>query len=296
MKLFFSVCTICLCLSGEQSRDEYISGDAFKRCSQHVLDQTSNFKPEAVRCGDIIFVQLDYLERFFAHYHPAISTRYILISHNHDVSAPGIFKPYLEDPRLYAWFTQNMDTCHPKLYPIPIGLINLSHSFASGYYQILDTVRAQEPLSKQRLCYGNFNVSTNKQERGQVAALLWGCSWICWEKPVGYRAYLRHLAQSCFVLSPAGGGLDCYRTWETLIMGSFPVVRSSFLDSLYEGLPVLIVKQWEEVTCAFLEHKYTEMHHNTYTYEKLFFHYWEVLVRSKQDECRRASNTILRAQ
>ena len=56
------------------------------------------------------------------------------------------------------------------------------------------------------------------------------------------------MSLTAFTLSPRGGGLDCHRTWEALVLGSVPVVKSSPLDPLYAGLPVLVVGDWTELT------------------------------------------------
>jgi hypothetical protein len=57
----------------------------------------------------------------------------------------------------------------------------------------------------------------------------------------------RHFA---FVACPHGDEWDSHRAWEALLLGSIPIVRSSALDPLYAGLPVVIVREWAEVTCA----------------------------------------------
>lgn len=51
-----------------------------------------------------------------------------------------------------------------------------------------------------------------------------------------------------FEISPLGDGLDCHRTWEALLLQTVPIVKTSQLDPLYAGLPVVIVKSWSEVT------------------------------------------------
>ena len=53
-----------------------------------------------------------------------------------------------------------------------------------------------------------------------------------------------------FVVSPHGNGLDCHRTWESLVLDNIVIVKRSPLDALYGGLPVVIVDQWEEITDA----------------------------------------------
>jgi hypothetical protein len=49
------------------------------------------------------------------------------------------------------------------------------------------------------------------------------------------------------VVSPHGNGLDCHRTWESLVLGNIVIVKRSSLDPLYEGLPVVIVDDWREI-------------------------------------------------
>ena len=64
--------------------------------------------------------------------------------------------------------------------------------------------------------------------------------------------YLKEMAQCKFTFSPRGFGIDCYRTWEALLVGSIPVIKSSHLDFMYEGLPVLIVNDWQVINEDFL--------------------------------------------
>ena len=87
-------------------------------------------------------------------------------------------------------------------------------------------------------------------------------------------SYLEDLASSYFVLSPRGHGLDCHRTWEALYMGAIPIVKSSGMDALFSDLPVLIVKDWSEITESFLLKKWAEMKNTHYNFEKLYLSYW----------------------
>jgi hypothetical protein len=59
-------------------------------------------------------------------------------------------------------------------------------------------------------------------------------------------------SEYAFVVSPHGNGLDCHRTWEALCLGCIVIVKTSPIDSLYEDLPVLIVKDWSEINQSLL--------------------------------------------
>lgn len=85
-----------------------------------------------------------------------------------------------------------------------------------------------------------------------------------------------------FVLSPEGNGPDCFRTWETLMLGAYPVVVTSQLDQLYEGLPVLIVDNYTSITPALLDNTYKAFRAKTWNLEKLYNHYWEKRIYAKR--------------
>jgi hypothetical protein len=52
--------------------------------------------------------------------------------------------------------------------------------------------------------------------------------------------WIHHVCYA-FEICPRGNGLDCHRTWEALLLRSIPIVRTSTLDPLYEGFPVVII-------------------------------------------------------
>lgn len=67
------------------------------------------------------------------------------------------------------------------------------------------------------------------------------------------RAIYEMRSEHVFVLSPFGGGMDCYRMWEALIFGHIVITQQSPLDALYEALPVVSVKDWTQITRRKLE-------------------------------------------
>ena len=86
--------------------------------------------------------------------------------------------------------------------------------------------------------------------------------------------YMKQMSNFKFTLSPRGYGIDCYRNWEALFVGTIPIVETSQLDPLFADLPVLIIDKWEDITEEYLEQKYQEMTSKKYNIEKLFLEYW----------------------
>lgn len=267
----------------------YISGHTFRAFCNHAINKnTTSFNAQAVKDGDTIFLCGDNLRLFFKKFHPQIQARYILVTHDTIHPSPGGFGKYLNDDKLVLWFGKNTNLPnHPKMVSIPIGLAN--NHWGHGRTELFDKVRneiAQGAIKKDKLLYMNFQRSTDKSERDVVYDYFKDkpfCTMAS-KKPVAN--YLHDLASSQFVLSPRGAGVDCHRTWETLLMGSYPIVKSSFLDVLFEGLPVVIIKDWKVITPEFLEQKYQEFATKEFNFERLFAPYWLALIQEAQDAMR----------
>lgn len=266
----------------------FIAGDTFRAYADFILDQDTSFDPAQIPLAAIIFVQIDHLGIFFKDYHSKITNPYILLTHrcageHDDDPIPDKYIKWVDDPKMIAWFSQNIDRIgHPKLKHLPIGLANQIHLHGDITVVSKCIKKYNIPsLERKKLLYLNFMLS--HPERSHVANLFKKAKFCtiksdhvahiynAGEKP---QDYLKDLAEHCYVLSPRGHGLDCHRTWEALLMGCIPIVRSSTLDPLYENLPVLIINQWEEVTEEFLYQKYSEIINKTYNLEKLYAPYW----------------------
>jgi hypothetical protein len=146
--------------------------------------------------------------------------------------------------------------------------VDLLHEIKNGV--------SEKPL----LLYLNFAIENYASERSLVYQLFSNQSFCTVAASKPYDQYLLDLAQSKFILSPRGNGLDCHRTWEALWLGSIPIVKSSTLDSLLEDLPVLIVDEWSQIDEAYLNQKYAEMGSKSFNLRKLFFAYWSEKINS----------------
>lgn len=94
----------------------------------------------------------------------------------------------------------------------------------------------------------------------------------------------RNMTEFAFVLSPFGNGMDCHRTWEALLCGCIPIVRSSVFNELFEGLPVLIVDKWSDISLQLLVTAladFKDKHDkNELKYEKLELSYYTKMFSS----------------
>ncbi len=232
----------------------------------------NNLNPQAVKAGDIIFVR--DVKTFLKTVHPKILNPYIMITAG-DVKdrTREIFMQSLNSPKIIAWFSVHACTLsHHKFHPIPLGIIQTRAHYEnrSEMTNFFAQLRQNE---RNKLLTMNF-LMQNKPSRTEVYKLFENASFCDKAHTLPFLDYLKHMAQFKFALSPRGVAIDTYRTWEAMLVGTIPVVESSQLDGLYADLPILIIKDWNEITPSFLEQKYKEMTSKKYNIEKLFMEYW----------------------
>jgi len=266
----------------------FITGDTFRAFCDHIFDETTHSITKQVHDGDTIFVKASMLEEFFNFIHPRIRAHYILVSHNSDFNAPGKFKSYLDDPKIIVWFARNADIKHSKLIPIPIGIPNTY--WPNGNVDNFITAMQQKVNVNNRyedkLVYVNFAIQTNYQERNTALDFFARQPFSYVGHVIPHTEFLYELGHYKFTVSPPGGGIDCYRTWESLLMGTIPLIKHSTIDPLFENLPVVLVNDWEEVTQEFLLNKFNEINTKTYNMKKLYADYWFMLIKLYQKQYR----------
>lgn len=266
----------------------YLRGENFRSFADHILDDSNAFNPNDIQDGDIIFIQTNFLPIFTREYQPHITKNYILITHKSDWPLQGPCKDIINNPRVIAWFGTNPYFKHPKLIPIPFGLF--PEVSDAEYEKYITSVQRKTP-QKQHLAYMNFAVNDYDGRTDRI--FVWNyfrdflfCHDMCYQLSESPRCsqeeYMTQLAESDFTISPAGSGLDCYRTYEALLAGSYPIVKSSCLDDLFNDLPVLIVNSWREVTPTLLRQKKEEFSKKTYDLKKLYTSYWKNTIKKMQ--------------
>ena len=101
--------------------------------------------------------------------------------------------------------------------------------------------------------------------------------------------YFRELRAPKFMICPSGLGWDTYRTWESLVMGTIPVLetygRQDGFYRTFDDLPVLWVDHYDNVTPSLLEEAYPRILRGArnYKFEKLTNWWWVDLINSFRD-------------
>jgi hypothetical protein len=258
-----------------------------------------------IREGDLVWVRITALPQFVDEVLPHIDARFALVTGDEDWSIPSDFdraRDITGNRNVLCWFTQNYDGTDDsgKIFPIPIGIDfhTISNRHKWGHWQAtprqqereLDELRAKMPPNGDRLVRAHADFHFNKREnefngdnRDAIQAMLSRNPNVDFQQRKVSRLDLwRKKTRYAFVISPHGHGLDCHRTWESLVLGNIVIVKRSSLDALYEGLPVVIVDDWREVTAENLRRWHTE-HRDAFledsVQERLTNRYWIARVR-----------------
>lgn len=316
--IYLFSCWQTRCLTGADlyyplNSENFIIRWAFQDLCDHVFDPRGSpfwpssleeggvtFNPQDVKSGDIIFVR--NIDLFMKQVHPHIKQPYFMVTHGeHLETVWDHHLKYLESKKIIGWASIHPPKKGPeKFFPIPLGVQQYPRYYHNKkeFTALLSSIRA---IEKTKLLYLNIKIEYNKLERERVVELLSDKPFTTYRKePCSFDCYMNEMAQHKFVVSPRGLGPDCYRTWEALLIGTIPIVRRnqgdpkaslnqepsgsySLLDSLYEGLPVLIIDAWEDITEELLNRKYEEITAKKYDPRKLYMEYWRTKIMDERD-------------
>lgn len=268
--------------------------------------------------GGLVWVRLTWLRSFVRQILPLVKANFFLVTGDSSRCVPSEVsseaRAVLKCSKVVHWYTQDYDGSAPsgRISPIPLGIDFHTISERSAWGEEMSSPAEQEqalvsignnlrPLAgRQRRVYADFGwqqvfglyrrlrplVGTRFHEnRWQLAKTLRGNQLVHFQAgPLRRSEMWRRRGEYAFVLSPHGWGLDCHRTWEALALGHIVLVPSSSLDDLYEGLPVVPLKSWNDITPGNLE-KWLSMHGaGGANHAKLRSSYWvnEMRMRAKK--------------
>ena len=180
-------------------------------------------------------------------------------------------------PNVRRWFSNNVDTDNPRVTAVPIG-IRLSMEVELDLKEAIQRGRLEE----RNLVYMNFwrKIPRSPNPRNGLYERFGRERWVTMEggfEHVPVKHFYEQIASHPFVLSPPGAGPDCHRHWETILLGSVPIVLRSRALRILDDLPCLQVDSWDEVTVGklLMELPVLEEKFQSSAMEKLWFEYWQ---------------------
>ena len=248
-----------------------------------------------------LYLSTNAIEEFAHQYLESLKFPFTLVTGDSDrsVSFSSIdqraLTRLLESERITNWFAQNLCIRHPKVMPLPVAMDyhtlarRLNHPWGAiasptEQEQLLLRMRnKRRRLSEKRtLCYANWHFQLGRGDRSECLSKLDPRTVFFEPQPLQRKDSWANNANFAFSVSPSGNGLDCHRTWEAMLLGSVPIVKTSPLDGLYQGLPVCIVTDWREVSPDYLRQKLDEIQGATYDFRPLYLSYWVPRIHGRE--------------
>ena len=251
--------------------------------------------------GMSIFVGSDYLQYFVSLILNKINHKFILVTGTSIKTCPvevldqiSFFK-LINNKYLIRWCSQNnVIKNYPSIIQIPLGLdYHAVYNDTKKWEKIAD---GKSPVDQEKFMINVIHNSKPFYERinkiyvnFEISADRFGQSKDCLKKisPFLLEMYQQKLKRTqtwinttkyTFVLSPYGQGMDCHRTWEALILGSIPILKSTEFVNMFKDLPVLLVDDWSDINQQLLDDTIEKFKNMNFNYDKLTLEYWKQRV------------------
>ena len=208
-----------------------------------------------------------------------------LISHQSDISIDQ--KLFNKKPEcIKEWYAINVAYNHKNLHHIPLGI---SEEFRKKHLNVdyLDEMLKPNYSEINNSIYINYNQNTNEKIRSKIFKKLKNASFI----NVGsygseIKEYIKDLKCNKYILCPTGNGLDTYRLWESLIVGSYPVVNSveNYLE--FRNLPIYFFDDASKLNIEFLDSNsdlIEKLQNENKDKEYLFAEYWVKNIKKEKE-------------
>ncbi len=180
--------------------------------------------------------------------------------------------------------------------PIPLGICNNTRETdvhpIMGNTNIMYTISNTPKMDESTYIYSNFNINTNKSRQKCYNELKTlnelHKNLILFEDykyNLGSRSnFLRKIRNHKFVICPDGNGIDTHRLWETIYMGSIPIVKQNIAFRGFEDLPIAFINDWTDISTSWCDIKYNEIMNNKWNLEKMKIDYWYNIFKNKMNE------------
>ena len=250
--------------------EDIITPDRFISLAHNCMSERRNSGIDLNPDKNIFFVKTDYIQEFQLRYLPHINYDFVLITHDADTSINEQCLPILNSRFLKRWFGMNCHIIHNKLQSIPIGIAN--ECWPHGDKQaVLDTANSNN--IKTGLIYSNFDQATNTNQRQSVNDILKTLPGLYVDtNKKKYKDYLKTLSSYKFVISPPGNSVDCHRIWESIYIGTIPIVLKSISMVYFKDSPILFIDKWEDLYNIDMESKYNDLKNKSNIKSKFGFY------------------------
>ena len=259
----------------------------------------------------IIFLKTDLIETYIDTLINMTIPYILIMASNDDHCVPYLYYPcrnnelkekckiLLNTDNLLSIYAKNSCIEHPKLFPLPIGPkwqwkttqffgeSKEKHMMIYKKNGLTPDENIKNKSKKTKLLYFNFSTHTTNaplysSHRNIRKTILNKCkNNFDYVENMPFENYIEELSNYKFSISPPGRGIDAHRTWESLMVGTIPIISESPINKIFENLPVLIIKEneWDKLTKEYLEEQYKIIYNKNYNFEICYTKFWDEILK-----------------
>ena len=254
------------------NNDSFICYNWMPTVADHCLDHSEHFyqwagvsrlhnhddiNPKNIKENDVVFVKTDeiYNGNFQKNILPRIKNKFTLISgiSSYNIGSNGdlSYLDIVNNSRVKYWFCTNPpDVDTDKIIPLPIGFEERERDGGN-----------QEVLKKHwddKMCWGDksdlyylpYHTTITNPLRNQHIKHLASLDFVHVEKDkLPFDQYLEHMGRYKFIICLEGSGYDTHRNYESLLVGSVPIMIDSPVRKIYDrySLPSVFLEKWTDI-------------------------------------------------
>ena len=263
---------------------EALSVDQFKELDKegiHVINRTDGIifyknRKFTLKENDVIFTHTGNLNNLF-YLLKKLNQKMNLTLVTHQSDRMIDKHTFNKKPRcIKKWYALNTDYSNDNLIPLPLGVAN-EYSYKKNIIkdQLPKELKLEDYKKNENLVYINFTESTNYKERSWIKEYFSNSAWATVEdSELSIKEYIDKIKKSTFVICPWGNGVDSHRIWETLSLGSIPIVKKHLTFKNLSELPILFVNDFKEINEKMLINYLSELEKGDFNFNLLDSDYW----------------------
>ena len=239
-----------------------LSEDFYRSAGVSRLHNSTTINPERIQEDEVVFVKTDFIhnEEFQKNVLPKIKSRFTLVTGISSYSVDRMSGPILENGLVKHWFCTNPPgITNDKIVPLPIGFEEKER--AGGNSDVINKHWANQTEWEQKssMLYLPYHTVGTNPDRDQQIQFLESLDFVYVEKErLPFDEYLTKLGKYKFTLCLAGAGYDTHRNYESLLVGSGPIMPSTCVEQVYTfyELPGIFVDDWSRIEWVRLQTEY----------------------------------------
>jgi hypothetical protein len=201
-----------------------------------------------------IFIKTDFLKNntFQNDVLPHIKKPFILISGMSSFNVDN-YQVILDSPYLIKWFCTNPPCKHDKLIGLPIGFEERNRE--GGNQEVIFKFLADDKVKINKLLLPYHTVGNNPARDSHINYLQSLPFVDVQETKLPFSEYLELLSRYKYCICLEGAGFDTHRNYESLLVGTVPIMKNSSVKFIYDDyiLPSVFVDAWTDIDKDFFD-------------------------------------------